>query len=253
MADFTDNNIPDSQTALAPTLDAMASILPLIGKSQPARFSPELNKRWQSACSEFSARWAARTTEGPTAIRPGIFALLGIAIESGDADYLHLCETLATAADHLENRQPGNRLIAALTATTEALQDEGGLENAHLPSRARHFAQRLETAMRPSGKPGERSDILDALFVQDTEECLARMREALDALPIDVYAIELEAAELIQHAEQIEMWGIYHQARQVQSFVLQLGDASEAVQDQAVQDITRQIDLIEQTLSAVDY
>jgi hypothetical protein len=56
MADFTDNNIPDSQTALGPTLDAMASILPLIGKSQPARFSPELNKRWQSACSD------ARTT-----------------------------------------------------------------------------------------------------------------------------------------------------------------------------------------------
>ena len=103
-----------------------------------------------------------------------------------------------------------------------------------------------------AGKPGERSDILDALFIQDAEECLARMHEALDALPIDVYAIELEAAELFRHAEQIEMWGIYHQARQLQNFVLQLSDANESTQDQAIQDIVQHLSSIEQTLRAVD-
>ena len=252
MADFSDEDIPDSRAALAPTLDAMASILPWVGKPQPLRFSPELNTRWKTACTALSAHWAARAAEGVTAIRPSVFALLSIAIESGDTDYLHFCETLASTADYLENHTPGNRLIATLTATTEALLDSSGLENTNLPSRTRHFSQRLETAMRPSSKPGERSDVLDALFVQDADECLARMREALDVLPIDVYAIELEAAELIRHAEQIEMWGIYHQARQVQNFVLQLSDASEATQDQATRDIIQHIDLIEQTLRAVN-
>ena len=241
-----------SQAALAPTLAAVAAILPWVGQAQPQRFSPELNKRWKAACAEFAEHWAARLTEGPTAIRPSIIALLAVAIESGDGDYLHFAEILASTADFLEHHTPSNRQIATLTAIAEALLDAQGLENPNLVSRTRHFSQRLETAMRPSSKPGERSDVLDALFVQDADECLARMREALEVLPIDVYAIELEADELIRHAEQIEMWGIYHQARQVQHFVRQLSDVSEAVQDQAMRDIVRQLDLIEQSLLAVD-
>ncbi len=252
MADFSDEDFSHSQAALNPMMEAMASILPWISKPQLLRFSPELNTRWKTACIELSERWAARAREGTTAIRPSVISLLSIAIESGDNDYLHFCEALASTADYLENQTPGNRLIATLTATTEALLDASGLENTNLPSRCRHFAQRLETAMRPSGKPGERSDILDALFIQDAEECLARMHEALDALPIDVYAIELEAAELFRHAEQIEMWGIYHQARQLQNFVLQLSDTNESTQDQAIQDIVQHLSSIEQTLRAVD-
>lgn len=252
MADIPDKDLAETRAALAPTLDAMASILPWVGKSQTLRFSPELNKRWQDACRTLAEHWTTHAGSDPTAIRPAIFSLLGIAIEAGDADCLHLGETLASVADHLEQRAPGNRLIAALTATTEALLDEGGLENPKLAGRARHFSERLASAMRPSAKPGERSDVLDRLFVQDADERLARMHEALDVLPVDVYALELESSELIQHAEQIEMWGIYHLARQVQNFVLQLSDASEATQDQAAQHIVRQLDLIDQALRAVD-
>lgn len=252
MADFPDKDIEETRAALAPTLDAMASILPWVGKSQPVRFSPELNKRWQAACTTLAERWSARASDGPTAIRPAIFGLFPIAIESGEADCLLLCETLATVADHLEHNPPGSRLVAALSATCEALLDEGGLENPKLLIRTRHFAQRLNEALQPSSKPGERSDVLDRLFVQDAEERLAHMREALDVLPLDVVALEQESVELMQQAEQIDMWGIYHLARQLHNFALQLSDVSESVQDQAALDIARQLDLIEQALAAVD-
>lgn len=252
MADIPDKDLADTRAALAPTLDAMASILPWVGKSQPLRFSPELNKRWQAACADLSERWSGRAQHGPAAIRPAVFALLGIAIETADTDCLHLGETLATVADHLEHELPAPRLVAALTATLEALIDEGGLENPLLAGRARHFSQRLEVALQPSNKPGERSDVLDALFVEDADERVARMHEALDVLPIDVYALELETSGLIQGAEQIDMWGIVHLSRQLQNFVLQLSDASESVQDRAALDIRHQLDLIDQALRAVD-
>lgn len=252
MADFPDKDIDETRAALAPTLDAMASILPWVGKAQPLRFSPELNKRWQEACKELAERWQARAKEGPTAIRPAIFALLSIAIESGELDYLELCESLASVADHLEQGAPGARLTAALISTTEALLDEGGLENPKLPARARHFSQRLNDALQPSAKPGERSDVLDRLFVEDADERVAHMREALDVLPLDVVALEQESAALIHQAEQIEMWGIYHLARQLHNFAVQLSDVSEAVQDQAARDLAQQLDLIDQALRAVD-
>jgi len=253
MADLPDDDFEKTRSALAPTMDAMASILPWVGKSQAVRYPAELNKRWQSACRALADCWATRGRSDPAAIRPGIYTLLGIAIETGDADCLQLGEALASVADHLEHKPPGNRLSAALTASTEALLDEGGLENPLLAERLRHFSGRLDAAMRPSTKPGERSDVLDHLFVQDSDERLQRMHEALEVLPIDVYALELEASELIQHAEQIEMWGIYHLARQLRNFALQLSDASEVIQDQAAHDIARQLALIETALRAIDY
>lgn len=254
MAEIPDeDDLQESRAALSPTMDAMASILPWVGKTPPARFPPELNKRWQSACRAFADRWQSHGQREPGALRAEIFALLPIALESGDPACLHLCETLASAADRLEHGAPGNRLSAALAATAEALTEAGGLENPHLAERMQHLVQRLETALRPSPKPGERSDVLDRLFVQDAEDAVARMHEALEVLPIDVYAIELEATELIQHAEQIEMWGIYHLARQVQSYALQLADASEATQDQAARNITQQLDLISAALREIDY
>lgn len=253
MAQFPDDDIEKTRSALAPTMDAMASILPWVGKTQPARYPPELNKRWQTACRNLADGWSKHGRSAPETIRPRVFALLAVAIETGEADCLRFGETLASVADHLEHKAPGNRLSAALSAATEALLDEGGLENPHFGERLRHFTGRLETALRPSSKPGERSDVLDRLFVQDAEERVARMHEALEVLPIDVYAIELEASELIQHAEQIEMWGIYHLTRQVLNFALQLGDASEAVQDQAARDIEQQLLLIEEALRSVEY
>ena len=69
---------------------------------------------------------------------------------------------------------------------------------------------------------------------------------------LDVVALQQESQELIQHAEQIEMWGIYHLARQLHNFAVQLSDVSEAVQDQAARDLAQQLDLIDQALRAVD-
>ena len=252
MADIPDKDIANSRAAFAPTLNATAAILPWVGKSQPLRFPPALNQRWQNACKSLANCWSARAQHGPQAIRPQVFALLEIALECGDPDVLYLCETLASVADHFEHSLPGARLIAALTATTEALIDQGGLEQPLLLNRAQHFSRRLTAALQPSSKPGERSDVLDGLFVQDSEERLSRMREALDVLPIDVYSLEVESSELMQHAEQIDMWGIYHLARQLQSFVLQLCDASEAVQDQARRDILAQLALLDAAVNAID-
>ncbi len=253
MADLPEDDIEKTRSALAPTMDAMASILPWVGKTQPVRYPPELNKRWQAACQTLADDWAKYGQTDPLTIRPRIFTLLAVAIETGDADCLHFCDMLASVADHFEHKPAGNRLTAAMSATAEALVDEGGLENPLLIERLRHFTGRLETALRPSSKPGERSDVLDRLFVQDAEERVARMYEALEVLPIDVYALELEASELIQHAEQIEMWGIYHLTRQLQNFALQLGDASESVQDQATRDIEQQLHLIDEALRAIDF
>lgn len=253
MAGISDDDIEKTRNALSPTMDAMATILPWISQSQVARFSPELNKRWQDACRALAASWNEHAKVEPAAIRPAVFTVLGVAIETSDPDCLRLAETLASVADHLEHQPPGSRLKAAMSGTTEALIDEGGLENPHLVERMRHFTARLEGALRPSSKPGERSDVLDRLFVQDSEERVARMHEALEVLPIDVYAIELETVELIHHAEQIEMWGIYHLARQLQSFALQLSDASESVQDRAAHDIAQQLRLIEHALQAIEY
>ncbi|MFV0371053.1 MAG: hypothetical protein ACK5JI_05350 [Azonexus sp.] len=257
MTDHTDDDLAGTRAALNPMLDAVASILPWVSQTQAARCPPELNKRWQAAWTEFAA---ARREDGGDFVRfrRGVMQIMSVALETGDADCLGLAESLASTADHLEHRTPGNRLQAALDALCEVMADTAekhlpqGLEHPHLNERLRHFQERLETALRPSGKPGERSDVLDRLFVEDAEERLAHMREALETLPIDIYGIAEECEALIQHAEQIDMWGIYHLGRAVQQLVLQLYDASEADQDRAAHAIRAQLDLIEQALRAIE-
>ncbi len=251
MAELPDDDLADTRHSLAPTLDAARAILPWIGKTPPQRFPAELNQRWQACCKALASHWSERGRSTP-AIRPDIFQLLQLAVESGDVDYLYLAETLASVADHLEYTPPSARLSAALSATCEALCDGNGLENPQLPSRAQHFAARLADCLRPSHKPGERSNIVDRLFVDDALERIEEMREALAVLPIDVHALAQLSRELTEHSEQIEMWGIYHQGRELHNFVLQLRDASTASQDQARDTIDRQLDLIESTLLAVD-
>lgn len=252
MADIPEKDLEGTRAALAPTLDATASILPWVAKPQPVRFPPELNKRWEAACKELSERWTTRQKDGPATVRSAIFALLALAIETADVDCLRLGEAMAGVADKLDEDRIPARVVAALTSTIEALLDEGGLENPNFAARAQHFAQRLEASLQPSRKPGERSDVLDTLFVDDSRERLERMYDALAVLPIDVYALQTEAEELIQQAEQIEMWGIYHMARQLESFVVQLGDASEAVQDRARSEIDNLLHTISGALAVVD-
>lgn len=253
MADIPEYDLAESRPVFATTFENAAAILPLMGNRPVAlRFSPQLNARWQQACRHLTEQWANSIGNEPDGFRKEVLALMTLAIETGDADCLQLTESLASVADYLELHTLSSRLRAAVSATCETMEDENGLENPRLAERFRHCSQRLQQAMLASPKPGDRSDILDRLFVEDSEEKLDRMRDALDALPIDIYALELESSELIQHAEQIEMWGIYHLARQLQNFVLQLSDVSEMTQDQAAKDISQQLRLIEQALLAVD-
>lgn len=257
--DTTDDDLASTRAALNPMLDATAAILPWISQTPTARFPPELNKRWQSAWAEFADTWRQHGSNDPARFRRSAMLIMSIALESADADCLGLAESLASTADHLEHKTPGNRLQAALHALCDVMLDTSdkhlpqGLEHPHLNERLRHFRDRLETALRPSGKPGERSDVLDRLFVEDAEERLAHIRESLEALPIDIYGIAEECEALIQHAEQIEMWGIYHLGRTVHHLALQLYDANEADLDRAADAIGAQLDLLEQALHAIEY
>lgn len=257
MADFPEKPLSgtpleETRAALASTLEATAAILPWVAKPQPVRFPPELNKRWMASCTDLARLWSERHTQGQHAVRPAIFSLLGIALETGDIDCLRLSEALASAADQLEAGPASARLIAALTATSEALLEPNGLENSGFTSRAQHFAQRLDNSLLPSNKPGQRSDVLDNLFIGDTEERLERMREALIVLPIDVYALQLESREMIHQAQEIELYGMVHLGRQLADYVLQLHEAGEEVQERARHEISVLLDTLEKTLAAVN-
>lgn len=244
--------LDDTRAALAPTLEATAAILPWVARPQPVRFPPALNKRWEAACKDLADNWTARHARGESAVRPAIFALLGVALETADVDCLQLAEALASVADRLEEGPPGPRLTAALSATCEALNEAGGLENTAFISRARHFTQRLENSLRPSRKPGERSDVLDRLFLHDTEERLDRMREALAMLPIDVYSLQLESREMLLQAQEIDLYGIVHLGRQLADYVALMNESGEEEQERARAEIAAQLDTIAAALAAVD-
>lgn len=249
---FSEKELVETRAALAPTLAATAAILRWVSKPQPVRFPPELNTRWQAACQDLAERWAARHTQGTTSIRPVVFTLLSIALETADVVCLRLGEALASATDRLESGPPAARLLAALSATSEALLEPGGLENSAFIGRAQHFAQRLESSLRPSNKPGERSDILDNLFVHDSEERLERMREALIVLPIDVYALQIENQEMIQQAQEIDMYGIVHLGRQLANYVALMDESGEEEQDRARDEISALLDTMASALAAVN-
>jgi hypothetical protein len=219
MADIPEDDLEETRAALAPTLEATAAILPWLAKPREARFETKLNQRWIAACSRLAAAWSARHGEGADDIRPAIFALYAIALETADADCLHLGEALASAADRLEENNDQPRLNAALSACIECLTEPAGLEHVLFAERAQHFARRLENCIGPDGREVERSAILDQLFVKEAEERLERMREALDALPLDAYALKVESAEILQQAEHLDLYGIIHLGRQLQQAI----------------------------------
>lgn len=213
MSDIPEDDLEDSRAALAPTLDATAAILPWVGKPRPARFDAQRNQRWIDGCSRLDQAWSDRHGPGAEDIRPAVFNLYAIAIETADSDCLRLGEALAGAADRLEDEAPPARLIAALAGTIECLRDPAGLEHDAFAERARHFADRLEAATATVA-PAERSVILDRLFVDEAHEQLELLRDALAALPPDAYALSTEALKLAQDAETLEIWGVMHLARQ---------------------------------------
>jgi len=249
MADIPEEGLEETRAALAPTLEATAAILPWVSKPREARFDPALNQRWIEASQRLAAAWTNRHLASLDTIRPAIFALYGIALETADPTCLRLGEALAGAADRIEEETPPPRLVAALTATIECLGEPDGLEHAAFAIRAEHFAARLEATLALPASASERSPVLDHLFADDARERLELMRDALTALPPDAYALQHEVSQIAQQAELLELYGIMHLARQLSSTVTGETDLdSEA----ARQRITESLQLLAEAIALVD-
>lgn len=244
MTDIPRDDLEETRAALAPTLEATAAILPWVAKPRPLRFDEKINLRWVAGCARLFAAWSERHNHGTDDVRPSIFALYALALETADADCLHLGEALASAADTLEHGEPSARLIAALTATIECFNESGGLEHVLFAERARHFARRLETSIAPGNGSNQRSAVLDRLFVGEAGERLERMQDALAALPPDAYALKLEASELVQQAEHLELYGIVHLVRQLEQAIPgkhHIGDLDSPAVRQTLANILQQL------------
>ena len=214
MADIPEHELEGTRAALAPTLEATAAILPWVVKPKKLRFDPKLNERWIAAHKRLATAWSERHGACADDIRPAIFGLYAIAIETADANCLRLGEALASAADRLEEDALSPRLIAAMSAAIECLSEADGLEHPAFPERSSHFAGRLEACAKAT-KIDERSAVLDQLFVDEASEQIQLMHDALAALPPDAYALTTEALKLAQQAELLEIWGVMHLARQL--------------------------------------
>lgn len=248
MDDIPEDDLEESRAALAPTLDATAALLPWVEKSRPPRFDAKLNQRWIEGSRRLEQAWSGRHGPGADDIRPAVFNLYTIALETADGDCLHLGEALAGAADRLEDGNPSPRLIAALSGTIECLRDPLGLEHDVFGERARHFAGRLETATA-APEIAQRSPVLDRLFVGEAHEQLELLRDALAALPPDAYALTTEALKLAQDAETLEIWGVMHLARQFADSVTR--HASELDGNTAREQLLALLDTLGKTIDAV--
>ena len=213
MSSIPEEELEETRAALAPTLNAIAAILPWLAKPRALRFDVALNQRWIAAGQHLVEAWSGRFVAQTETVRPAIFALYAVALESADIDCLRLGEALASAADQLDTAAPSPRLIAALTASIECLSEKDGLEHPAFSERANHFAQRLESAIAQGALANPRSAVIDRLFVTEAGEQLERMQDALALLPPDLYAMKLAAIELAQAAENIELFGVMHLAR----------------------------------------
>lgn len=248
MDDIPEDDLEESRAALAPTLDATAALLPWVEKSRPPRFDPKLNERWVEASTTLEQAWSQRHGASADDVRPAVFKLYGIALETADSDCLRLGEALAGAADRLEEGNPSPRLIAALTATIECLDDPLGLEQEAFAERARHFAERLEKTAS-ANDASQRSPLLDRLFVSEAHEQLELLRDALAALPPDAYVLTTEALKLAQDAESLEIWGVMHLARQFADSVTR--HANELDGTAAREQLLALIDTLGKTIDAV--
>lgn len=248
MDDIPEDDLEESRAALAPTLDATAALLPWVEKSRPPRFDTKLNQRWVDASTRLEQAWSQRHGSGADDVRPAIFNLYSIALETADGDCLRLGEALADAADRLEDENPLPRLIAALTGTIECLREPLGLEHDAFAERAQHFAGRLEAATAATGV-SPRSLVLDRLFVGEAHEQLELLRDALAVLPPDAYVLTTEALKLAQDAETLEIWGVMHLARQFADSVTR--HVNELDGNAAREHLLALLDTLDKTIEAV--
>jgi len=214
MTSIPAEELEQTRHALAPTLEAANAILPWLSKPRELRFAPELNERWQAASQRLASAWSNRYLDGDADVRPALFALYSIGLESADPDCLRFGEALASTADRLETTHPGPKLIAAFSAAVENLITPDGLEHPSFGERCRHFSQRLESLLS-EGEQEARSPVIDRLFVGEAEEHLDAIRDALAALPPDVYGLKLASEDMAHHAEQLELSDIAQQARRL--------------------------------------
>lgn len=251
MADIPDTEREAAQAALAPTLDATASILPLLAKTREPRFSPDLGARWLAAARRLGAAWGDRYGAGFEDIRPAIFALIDIALLLKDGDCLALAEALATAADRLDEPESlgDGRLVAGLSAAIDIIQDPGGLEHPAFFERARHFTARL-TCAATTADSHARSAALDRLFVGEARECLEQAAAAMAALPPDPFSLKSAASRLSKQAELVELPEIATQAGQlVRLMTLRAGESV----DLDAADMREQVEsLLAELTTAVD-
>lgn len=206
--------LDSTRAALEPTLKAVADILPLIAQAREARFPAELSERWQACSQRLAKAWNERHCGGLDTFRPAVFELCGIAIELNDSDCLQLSEALASASDLLEDPQRAGeaRLLAAISAACECLIIDNGLEHPLFAQRAGHLAERLKTCLQTaSGDTG--NPVLLRIFLDEAEERLEAMHEALALLPPDAYAIKSAAEEIVHLAEPLELYDLIDRAR----------------------------------------
>lgn len=252
MPDFPEENLEETNSAVASALEATAAILPCLVKPRQARFPADLNQRWVIACQRLQSTWLDRYANGEPDVRSGIFALYRLALESTDIECMRLGEALASATDSLDQSQPAPRIIAALSACIECLNDSEGLEHPAFAERIAHFAVRLERSISAAGEIGERSSVIDRLFVAETHERLERMHDALAVLPPDAYTLLNEASELLQHAEQLALHGIVHAVRKLLD-ALQLAGKHSSLESEAIRThILLQLAELAQLNDAVD-
>ena len=215
MTEIPEDDLEEGGSAMASVLEAAAAILPLLAKPQKLRYPVELNSRWVATCQRLYQAWTERHGEGSKEICPAVFSLYSLTLETGDIDCLRLGEALASAIDCLDQEALSPRIIAALSACVECLNETAGLEHPAFGERAQHFSTRLENCAANAKESNERSAVIDRLFVAETLERLEHMHDALAALPPDVETLLSETGELIQHAEHLSLYGIVHAARQL--------------------------------------
>ncbi len=247
-----EDDLADNDSATASALEATAAILPWLAKPQKLRFAPALNQRWVSSCQRLSSAWAGRHAEGLNDLRPAIFSLYSLSLETADTDCLRLGEALASATDRLDEETAPPRVIAALSACIECLVEADGLEHPSFIERARHFSKRLEDCAACAQGDNERSAVIDRLFVAETGERLERMHDALAALPPDGETLLIETDELIQHAEHIALFGIVHAARQLMK-TLNQANLHHSLESETIRaHVLRQLEALNQLNVAVD-
>lgn len=215
MSEIPEERLEESSMAVASAQEATAAILPWLAKPQKLRFPPALNTRWIAACQYLHDAWTERHSAAEDNIRPAVFALYSLTLETGDIDCLHLGEALASAIDCFEEEAVSPHIVAALSACCECLIEGEGLEHPAFAERIQHFALRLEKSAATAKETNVRSTVIDRLFVAETHERLERMHDALAALPPDGKLLLIETGELIEHAEHLSLYGMIHAARQL--------------------------------------